>query len=67
MLAVGGQVGEVAVLVVQGQALLGVAHRPGRRSLVEGGAGQQLMGVDGQLAVALGTWSTCSSSASETW
>ena len=44
-----GQVGVVAALVVQGQPPLGVADRPGRRPLVEGGAGHQLVGLDGQV------------------
>ena len=64
MLAVGGQVGVVAARVVEGQALLGVADRPGGRALVEGGAGQQL----GCTAMSSSPSSSTSvSSASERW
>jgi hypothetical protein len=45
MLPVGGQVPDVAARLEQGQPLLGVADAPDRRPLVEGRAGQQLVGL----------------------
>jgi hypothetical protein len=52
VLSVRRQVRVVAFLVVEGEPLLGVPDGPGGLPLVEGGAGEQLVGLDVQLGVA---------------